>query len=42
VALIVIVIFAMSVAGAEPVEMLSPFGPQGKRMHVRARSPKAS
>jgi hypothetical protein len=41
-ALIVIVIFAMSVAGDEPVEILSLFGPQGERMHVRARSTKAS
>jgi mannose-6-phosphate isomerase-like protein (cupin superfamily) len=24
-------------AGAEPVELLSLFGPQGERMHVRAR-----
>jgi len=27
-------------AGAEPVELLSLFGPQGERMHVRARPTK--
>jgi mannose-6-phosphate isomerase-like protein (cupin superfamily) len=28
---------AWSSAGPEPVEILSLFGPQGERMHVRAR-----
>lgn len=29
-------------AGAEPVELLTLFGPQGERMHVRARPAKSS